>query len=288
MKKTLAFYCFFILFACKKDKIPALLAPFDNGGKVGQIATNPNLAELSGMAAAAENLHGYWAHSDGGNPDKVFLLDSLGNLLGSNKLKNTSNKDWEDICAGPGPVSGKRYLYIGDIGDNQTGRDTVCVYRCIEPTVLNTDISGVEKIALRFPGGSANAETLMLDPVTLDLFIVTKESRARVFRAKFPYNPLAVNDLEQIAELGIEKATGGDISPDGTEVVIRNKATLFYWKRIQRESFDQIFARQAAELTLLDEPQGEAICFNLWATGVLTSSESAGSTVQPIHFYQKK
>jgi hypothetical protein len=41
-------------------------------------------------------------------------------------------RDCEDIAVGPGPVKGKSYVYDGDIGDNDSKRKYITVYRIEE------------------------------------------------------------------------------------------------------------------------------------------------------------
>ncbi len=42
-------------------------------------------------------------------------------------------KDCEDVATGPGPIKGKNYIYLGDIGDNAEKRRYISVYRFEEP-----------------------------------------------------------------------------------------------------------------------------------------------------------
>src|SRR5579871_1516352 len=79
--------------------------------------TDAGLEEASGIAASTHYPNMLWTHNDSGNPNDIFLIDSTGTIRGRWFISNGSNRDWEDICIGPGPVAGVHYIYLGDIGD---------------------------------------------------------------------------------------------------------------------------------------------------------------------------
>ena len=90
---------------------------------------------------------------------------------------------------GPGPARGVSYLFLGDIGDNLSGRDHVTVYRVPEPRrTIATDraLTGADTISLRYPDHPVDAESMFVDPRSGDLFIIDKQYTSgvgRVFRA---------------------------------------------------------------------------------------------------------
>ena len=65
------------------------------------------------------------------------------------------NRDWEDIAVGPGPVDGKNYVYVGEIGDNDAKYRFKRVYRFEEPVLNKTtksiDIVAFDTIIFRLP-----------------------------------------------------------------------------------------------------------------------------------------
>jgi hypothetical protein len=152
-----------------------------------------NLSEASGIALSARNPGVLWAHNDGSR-EKLFALSTNGALLASFNLRR-SVADVEGVAVGPGPVKGVSYLYVGDIGgDTATGtsRDRVHVLRVPEPLVepnwagdpKSGDFEQVEGFILRYPDGSYDAEALMVDPLSGDVLIATKQpTGTRVYRA---------------------------------------------------------------------------------------------------------
>ncbi len=53
-------------------------------------------------------------------------------LAASIKLEGVVMDDFEDLAVGPGP-GGLSYLYVGDIGNNGDPRESVQIYRFVEP-----------------------------------------------------------------------------------------------------------------------------------------------------------
>src|SRR5205085_4158732 len=77
---------------------------------------------------------------------------------------------------------------------------------------------------LRYEDGAHNAETLLVDPHTSQLFVITKSLTAgALYAAPNPLSAGDVNVLRKIADVGAPAfATGGDIAPDGKSVAVRN------------------------------------------------------------------
>lgn len=104
------------------------------------------LKEISGLAVSLINKRSIYLHEDSGNKALIYVVSSQGKKKGKFGLKNGKNKDWEDIAVGPGPETGKSYLYIADIGDNAQKRKDISIYRLPEPAVSKDFLD--EKITL--------------------------------------------------------------------------------------------------------------------------------------------
>jgi hypothetical protein len=204
--------------------------------------------------------------------------------------------DWEDLAAGPGPETGRSYLYIGDIGDNDEERAQITVYRIPEPALKPEDASStkrnprtateVEAFRLRYPDGKHDAEALMIHPLTGDLYIVTKTllDNPGVYRAAAPLNASAVTTLERLGNLSVPgilggAITGGDISPDGLRVALCDYMQGYELElpASAHKSFDEIWKRPMAIIALGQRKQGEAICYRLDGKALLTTSDEQHS-----------
>src|SRR5882724_6523392 len=162
---------------------------FTNGVSQGTVSNSVGLVEASGLAASQNNAGVLWAHNDQGDTNRIFALDTNGRKLGVYRLTGGVHVDYEDIGIGPGPVTNVSYLYVGDIGDNNSDRSNIIVYQIPEPAVyrrqaaspVTNSLKGVRAITLTYPDGARDAEAMFVDPVTGDLFIASKASTSRIY-----------------------------------------------------------------------------------------------------------
>src|SRR5688500_17654320 len=106
---------------------------------IGRIET-ADVKESSGLAASKCQPNVLWTHNDAGSDAFIFGLTPEGKNLGAWKVQNARNIDWEDIESYK-DSSGKCFLLIGDIGDNEQNRPELTIYRIHEPSV-SPDASG--------------------------------------------------------------------------------------------------------------------------------------------------
>ncbi|MBA2703337.1 MAG: hypothetical protein H0U60_05730 [Blastocatellia bacterium] len=256
-------------------------------GRLNDAAVN----ESSGIVASRNNPGLYWTHNDSGDGPNIYALHEHGARRGTWRVRGASARDWEDIAAGPGPQAGASYLYIGDIGDNEGRRSEIIVYRVKEPTIKPTDSSSsklkplvtddAEVIRLRYPDGAHDAESLLVHPVTGDLYIVSKIPFANptVYKATAPLNTNGPITLKRIAELNVPSLfggliTGGDISPDGLRVALCDYVDGYELVLADaRAPFDQIWRQPLKSLDLGKRKQGESIAYRLDGRALLATSE---------------
>jgi hypothetical protein len=286
--KLLLIMLLLVVSGCKKGKnnTPRL--------DLGQIEDN-RLNEISGMDNSQINKDVFWLHNDSGDSAQIFAIDKKGKHLGKFMLKNIENRDWEDIAVGPGPINDQSYIYIGDIGDNEAIYDVKYIYRIKEPRInfdkipFDSSIQDVETITYKYPDGPRDAETLMIDPLTKNLIIVSKrEESVHVYVLLFPQNTDSIIIPQQIASLPITQVTGGDISNSGKKIILKNYEIIYYWIREQRQSLQDAFSQLPDHLPYIVEPQGEAICWSNDEKGYFTTSEEADNIEAQLYFYPFK
>ena len=274
----------------KADFSP-ILHQFGAGTRVGtvqQAAVN----EASGIAASRKNAGVLWVHNDSGDSARVFAMNTAGTHLGIYNLSGVTATDCEDMAVGPGPTASKHYLYIGDIGDNSAVRTHIRVYRVEEPAVsanqtpVTVSLTGVETLKLVYEDGARDAETLMADPQTGDLYIVSKrESQSRVYRAAAAdLVPGPTITLRRMATLPWGWTTAGDISPQGDEIVIRGYYNASVWARPPGTNLWDAFSGTEYAVPLISEPQGEAVGYDANGSGYYTTSEGS---YQPIYYFAR-
>lgn len=249
-----------------------------------------SIDEASGLVFSRQHEGILYTHNDSGGDPVVFIIDTLGNSRGAIRLKNTKNRDWEDIAIGPGPLKGKNYIYVGEIGDNNAVHPEVKIYRFPEPTVIDEEIEiEPEKLVLTYPDGARDAETLMVDPITEDIYILSKRDSANIlYKARqeaFGNQPF---ELERLLELPITMAVAGDISVDGSKILVKNYLIVFYWERKEGEKIEDAMARDPLILPYKPEPQGEAIAWHPKLDSYFTLSEKRFNIAPVLYRYDKK
>ncbi len=261
--------------------------PAQQVGTVQQAAID----EASGLAASRANPGVLWVHNDSGDSARAFAMNARGTHLGIYNLSGASATDWEDMAIGPGPDPVQSYLYLGDIGDNNAVRSTIRVYRVPEPSVspsqppANANLSGVDTITLQYPDGPRDAETLIVDPTTADLYIISKrETPSRLYRAAYPQSTSQTIVMEYRGQLPWGWATGGDISPNGGEILVRGYWNASLWRRPPGTALWDAFAETGYGVPVAFEPKGEAIGFHGMGHGYYTVSEESH---QPIYYYER-
>jgi hypothetical protein len=251
----------------------------------------PRLRESSGLAASRVHRGVFWSHNDSGDGAWLYAFDRSGRSFGRWSVPGARASDWEDIAIGPGPKAGASYLYIGDIGDNNSKRSFVTVYRVTEPAALDSEpkrTAAAEPIRLEYPDGAHDAEALMVHPKSGDLYIVTKARGSNVdtavYKAAAPLRRGGRTRMKRVAKLDlpntsvftllIGRVTGGDISPDGTRVALCD-----YLKAWEAElpagarSFDAIWTAKWRDIDTGQRAQGEAIAYRHDGKALLTTSE---------------
>ena len=104
--------------------------PFQAQGEVFQSIPNcvvlPDIPEASGVAVGRGDPGRLWMHNDSGEP----ILSGWA-LTASSEIESAfaggDVEDWEDV--GIGPCPGGTCLYIADIGDNDSTRSRITIYR---------------------------------------------------------------------------------------------------------------------------------------------------------------
>jgi len=254
--------------------------------------------EISGIAASGINSNLYYIHNDSGDTSRFFAIFPDGELRSTVYFKGDPKErlgvgDCEDIAVGPGPVKGKSYVYMGDIGDNYAVRPYITVYRMEEEASwAKESISTAHAVPVHFkyPDSPKDAETLMIDPIGKLIYIVSKrQDSVTVYTSPLNFKANDTLVLQKRCRLYFPGyklfrwITAGDISKDGKQVIIKSYVKVYYWKRQGGEPIWQTMQRKPAILPYITEKQGEAIGFDPDGEGYYTTSEGVFS---PIYYYK--
>jgi hypothetical protein len=267
---------------------------FSNRVDLGLIE-HPELVEGSGVVESSQNTHVLWSHNDRNHLNRLFAFNSQGSHLGIYWIDGVENRDWEDIAIGPGPDPDINYIYIGEIGDNDSVHEYKYIYRIQEPVVnynqspQEITLYDVETIIYQYPDGNRDSETLMLDPLTKDIYVVSKREfeDIRVYRAPYPQPLDQLIILEHVATLNLYQVVAGDISSSGLEILLKTYQNIYYWDRDPEQNLWDAFNEDPVLLPYIEEVQGEAVCWAADNSGYYTLSEEGLSIPTHLYFYPR-
>lgn len=246
------------------------------------------LKEASGIASSVPLKNCYWSHNDSGNKPDVFLLNNKAEVISVLTIENGTNRDWEDIAEGAGPVKGKYYVYVADIGDNSGTRDHVRIYRFPEPASkpLAKGSISADVLKLEYPDHPKDAESLMIDPISRQIYIISKRQKAvHLYKTSLDFKDGDKTTLQKLITLPFTWVVSADISKDGHHIVLKTLTTVYYWRRKTGETVEQAMARPGKQLPYQPEAQGEAITITTDNSGYVTISEGKAA---PMFFYKWK
>ncbi|WP_185716396.1 PE-PGRS family protein [Larkinella knui] len=246
--------------------------------------------EASGMVASRTMDGRLWVQEDSGNPAEINLLTTNGKLEKRFPVPGASNRDWEDLAIGPGPQDGVSYLYLADIGDNLKQNDVNYIYRFAEPKNTNESVGGVERISFRYSDGARDAEAILLDPQTRDLWIVSKaEEKVHLYRLPYPQSTSDVIKADYYGEIPLSLITGGSVSSDGNEIVLISYLGAYHWRRKSGQSVADALQKNTYK-SLATDPlgiQSEAICFDKNSNGYYTLPEKGNQASVTLNYYKR-
>jgi len=289
-----------------------LTLPFSGRGQSFSAAvpfgtvTTPEITEASGIVASRQNPGVLWTHNDGGHAGSIFALSTNGTALGRYYIPNVFFGNFEDIAVGPGSSPEHHYLYLADIGDNFASRQSIRVFRFPEPAVYPQfsnappvfPLVAAQEIVMTYPDKPYDAEALMIDPLTGDLFIATKETNsARIYmttRAKLDAGgPVELTFVREMAFTEFRSVSAGDISFDGRLICMRRNGRAWTWARSASQTISNALASAGTTQPVATSPKdanGEAIGFEATGLGYFTISERDPNAFQdpvPLNYFRR-
>ena len=253
------------------------------------------MPETSGLACSRTTPGYLWAHGDEniGDKRKIVALKPDGTLAMTVNIttKNSNRDDWEDIATGR--WGDKNYVFVGAIGDNDLAfKDQYYIYYFEEPAISSGSVTvTAAEICFGYPDNKAhNTETLMYDNIEQMFYIADKVDGGICHLYKLPFRTdygTGVQKLTEVCALGngnvFNLCTGGDITPDGQWMAIKNKEYILLWQRQGNESLSVTATRRPQQIAAYqEEKQGEALA---WADSTTFYTTSDQKKDIPIYKY---
>lgn len=241
------------------------------------VALDRKVREPSGVTNSPNHPGVFWVHGDSGSGNWLFAIDGRGELLARMRVRGADNVDWEDITH-----DDQGNLWLGDIGNNESGRRDLAVYRIPEPDP-HDDIDSVRadlRVRFSFPEQTKfgnkkyNFDTESLLWWRGDLWLLTKHrSDDLTHLYRFPRLDGAAVELERVAtfDLGPSlegprkpwagQVTAAEVAPDGEHWALLSYDAVFVFA-LPEESGAEMFAEPVSRIALEQAGQAEGLTWD--------------------------
>jgi len=260
-------------------------AGYGAAAQVGQVV-DPQLDAVSGIAASWRNPGVLYLHNDRDRPEFVAVNEG-GAVVGRFTVSGAAVRDVEDIAVGRCPAG--TCVHLGDLGNNISPRTEFLILRVTEPLIsAGMSASGTlaaERLAFSYPDGPHNAESLMIDPGTGALYVITKVA-AGMHSAVYKLPAFGAGGMaSKVADLpvpaaGDQPATAADAHPCGAGFLLRTGNTAYEFRIAPGAAFESAFKVTPMVVPVGSEVQSEGIAYRADGRGYYTTSEGARP---PIH-----
>jgi hypothetical protein len=222
--------------------------------------------ESSSLVVSTTHPHLVYTSNDSGDAAIVYVLDSrTGDLVGTTSLVGVDPLDVEALAGGDDGS-----LVMADIGDNDSDRSSVTVYRFPQPGPGTSSVEA-DAVTLSYDGGPRDAEGVLYDAASGRVFVVSKEYvDGHVYGSPPHVFDRDHAELQPVARAP-DIATDATFLPAGDVVAIRTYlAVVFYrypgWSEL-------------ATMRVPIQPQGESVAAPPGGRELWIGSEGVGATV---------
>lgn len=219
---------------------------------------DPQLPEISGVAASRRLPQRFWVHNDSGNPARLFALDAQGRVQQRLDLQGAQNLDWEDIAAFV--YRGEPWLAVADTGDNFAIRAEASILLLPEPLAASGTVPVARTLHFRYPGGARDLEAMTVDAAAGKILLLEKcrppakfytldldgpdQQLAQEVAVLPDWYPEAAAPVETIGERRYRGAvTAVDLSPDGRRLAVLSNTHWMVFARPPGMDWNAVFAQ---------------------------------------------
>jgi hypothetical protein len=247
--------------------------------KVGHLS-NPQITEASGIASSRLYPSLLWVINDGGNDPLLFAVGIDGADLGTFRVQDAENYDWEALASFE--MQDTAYLLIADVGDNWERRKTCSLYVVQEPSITkiglsnNMAVNTVWRIHFTYEEGPRDCEAVAVDAARRRVLLMSKRGMVPTLYEL----PLQPTDDETIAVARrltsvphFTWPTDMDLSPDALSAVVLTYNSAYLFFRGQNQDWADAFKKQPLPLQFSNLRQQEAACFGFYGKSVYVTSE---------------
>lgn len=236
---VLSFTLILFLFLQEKSRAE-LCAKWGEGKRIGAL-DHKLINEASGIEASRSFPGRLYHINDSGGGHFFYISDIKGDKTQKIRIDGESSKKSDFEAVSIGRCFDKTCLFIGDIGDNKSRKDSVEIIIVEELDEYKTFVKPLKRINLAYPDQPHNAEGMAVHP-NGDIYIITKEENLRDYEAypakiyklpaeKWKKEASKNNTLVYIGEIDLrvlnpsataygQVVSAFDIAPDGKSFIV--------------------------------------------------------------------
>ncbi|WP_034062448.1 hypothetical protein [Lacinutrix jangbogonensis] len=241
-------------FTLKPLFILSLLFFSCNTGELEVLANIDNSLEEVSAIALVKNSNLYWVIEDAGNKNKLYALDSKGNIEKTITITNAKNIDWEELT-----TDNDNNIYIGDFGNNNHKRKAFTIYKV--SNIENNEkeaIAGITTFTLPENTKSQDFESFFLWNNYFYLF-TKNHKHTDVYKVE---NKIGNHVAQLITTHKFKgkdnRITSADISKDGKTIILLNHDKAWQLSNFKNEAF---FEGTVKALNFNHNSQKEGVLF---------------------------
>ena len=151
----------------------------------------------------------------------------------------------------------------------------------------------ISRIDYQLEGGPVDCEALMVDAANQRVILITKVlfGAAGIYELDLsPWLSSTENNsnrdrvlvAERIGETWVNAVTGGDISPDGTRMVVSTYGPAWEWVRGENETWEDALQDRPVRIDIPRRRQGESICYSADGQAIIVSSEGRNAPLYKV------
>jgi hypothetical protein len=184
----------------------------------------------------------FWSLNDSGHNEELYRISNTGALTRTVTVTNATNRDWEEIAHD----ASRTYMYIGDFGNNLCDRTNLRVYRIPYPSTIQANTVAAEVINFSypdqrsFPSAWMNFDAEAFFHFQGKLYIFTKADGSAIGYTKMYSIPDAPGNYTATLIDSFytnDRITSGDISPDGSSVVLISNTHIHIFRNYHATNF---------------------------------------------------
>lgn len=251
------------------------------------LSTLPNaINETSGLAANGSNK--IWTHNDSGGQNKLYEIDTMGNITRTLTILNANLVDWEEMAQ-----DDQGNFYIGDFGNNGNARTNQKIYIIPNPDSISNDSVFAQEINLSYTDQTAfppansrkhyDMEAMIWYQDSLYLFSKNRTSPfdgyTRLYKLPDAAGTYSLSPVDSFYTGPGPKETfwitGADISPSAKQLMLLSYDKVWLFSCFSGSDF---FGGNVQQLGLSALGQYEGIKF-IDETIVYISNETSGAGI---------